>query len=98
MGQETPRFSCKEGQVLCMKPAARYPVRALLSWCNLSLPALDEITSPPPCPSPSLHNTGVAKYIRVHLRPLNTPLNLGHVVIPLYKLPFQSQLLVLFSW
>ena len=70
-------------------------VRALLSWCNLSLPALDEITSPPLCPSPSLHNADVAKYVTVCLRPLNSPLHFGTCSDPLVQ---AAQLLVLFSW
>lgn len=53
VGKKT-HFSCKEGQVLCMKPAARNTVKALLPSCNPSLPALGEITvCLPPSPIPS---------------------------------------------
>lgn len=97
MGQETPRFSCKEGQVLRMKPAARYPVRALLSWCNLSLPALDDFTFPS---APVLACTPLVwpSTLGFISDSSTVPGILGHAVTPSYKLPFQSQLLVLFSW
>lgn len=78
MGQETTCFSC-------MKPVSWYSARPLLSWSNLCLPALDDITCPPPCPSPSLHKASVAKYINIHLRPLNRPLHFGTCSHPLVQ-------------
>lgn len=81
--QETLHFSCKDGLVLC-----RYPVKAVVSWCNLSLPAPDEIIPPPPCPSLGLRSVGFAKHIRVHLRPLNSPLRSGTCSDPLVQVTF----------
>lgn len=66
--QENSFFSCKERQVLCMKPAAWNAGRALLPSCNPSLPALGEITSPSlPAPFLALHNAAANKWVSVHL-------------------------------